>query len=40
MISNGNLHAMAFSYFVDVDEVRTADADSLCRTDVPWRRAL
>ena len=26
MISNGNLHAMAFSYFVDVDEVRTADA--------------
>jgi acyl-CoA synthetase (AMP-forming)/AMP-acid ligase II len=27
MISNGNLHAMAFSYFVDVDEVRTADAN-------------
>jgi long-chain acyl-CoA synthetase len=26
MISNANLHAMAFSYFVDVDEVRTADA--------------
>jgi acyl-CoA synthetase (AMP-forming)/AMP-acid ligase II len=26
MISNGNLHAMAFSYFVDVDEVRTTDA--------------
>jgi acyl-CoA synthetase (AMP-forming)/AMP-acid ligase II len=26
MISNGNLHAMAFSYFVDVDDVRTADA--------------
>ena len=26
MISNGNLHAMAFSYFVDVDEVCTADA--------------
>jgi acyl-CoA synthetase (AMP-forming)/AMP-acid ligase II len=26
MISNGNLHAMAFSYFVDVDEVRSADA--------------
>jgi acyl-CoA synthetase (AMP-forming)/AMP-acid ligase II len=26
MISNGNLHAMAFSYFVDVDEVRTSDA--------------
>lgn len=26
MISNGNLHAMAFSYFVDVDEVRAADA--------------
>lgn len=26
MISNGNLHAMAFSYFVDVDEVHTADA--------------
>jgi acyl-CoA synthetase (AMP-forming)/AMP-acid ligase II len=26
MISNGNLHAMAFSYFVDVDEVRPADA--------------
>ena len=26
MISNGNLHAMAFSYFVDVDEVPTADA--------------
>jgi acyl-CoA synthetase (AMP-forming)/AMP-acid ligase II len=25
MISNGNLHAMAFSYFVDVDEARTAD---------------
>src|SRR5262249_29765993 len=23
MISNANLHAMAFSYFVDVDEVRT-----------------
>lgn len=26
MISNGNLHAMAFSYFVDVDEVHTTDA--------------
>src|SRR5262245_53329023 len=26
MISNGNMHAMAFSYFVDVDEVRTTDA--------------
>jgi long-chain acyl-CoA synthetase len=26
MISNGNLHAMALSYFVDVDEVRAADA--------------
>jgi long-chain acyl-CoA synthetase len=26
MISNGNLHAMAFSYFVDVDEVFPADA--------------
>jgi long-chain acyl-CoA synthetase len=26
MISNGNLHAMAFSYFVDVDEVRASDA--------------
>jgi len=26
MISNGNLHAMAFSYFVDVDDVPTADA--------------
>jgi acyl-CoA synthetase (AMP-forming)/AMP-acid ligase II len=26
MISNGNLHAMAFSYFVDVDEVCTTDA--------------
>jgi acyl-CoA synthetase (AMP-forming)/AMP-acid ligase II len=26
MISNGNLHAMAFSYFVDVDEVRATDA--------------
>ena len=26
MISNSNLHAMAFSYFVDVDEVHTADA--------------
>ena len=26
MISNGNLHAMAFSYFVDVDKVRTSDA--------------
>ena len=26
MISNGNLHAMTFSYFVDVDEVRTTDA--------------
>lgn len=26
MISNGNLHAMAFSYFVDVDEVRSTDA--------------
>jgi long-chain acyl-CoA synthetase len=26
MISNGNLHAMAFSYFVDVDEVHIADA--------------
>ena len=26
MISNGNLHAMAFSYFVDVDEVRGTDA--------------
>jgi acyl-CoA synthetase (AMP-forming)/AMP-acid ligase II len=26
MISNGNLHALAFSYFVDVDEVRTSDA--------------
>ena len=26
MISNGNVHAMAFSYFVDVDEVRAADA--------------
>ena len=26
MISNGNLHAMAFSYFVDVDDVHTADA--------------
>ncbi len=26
MISNGNLHAMAFSYFVDVDEVRPKDA--------------
>jgi long-chain acyl-CoA synthetase len=26
MISHGNLHAMAFSYFVDVDEVHTADA--------------
>jgi acyl-CoA synthetase (AMP-forming)/AMP-acid ligase II len=27
MISNGNLHAMAFSYVVDVDEVHTADAN-------------
>ena len=26
MISNGNLHAMAFSYFVDVDEIRSTDA--------------
>src|SRR5262245_47789975 len=26
MISNGNLHAMAFSYFIDVDEVHAADA--------------
>ncbi|MGB0085140.1 MAG: AMP-binding protein [Rhodomicrobiaceae bacterium] len=26
MISNGNLHAMAFAYFVDVDEVRPEDA--------------
>jgi acyl-CoA synthetase (AMP-forming)/AMP-acid ligase II len=26
MISNGNLHAMAFSYFVDVDEVHPTDA--------------
>lgn len=26
MITNGNLHAMAFSYFVDVDEVRPSDA--------------
>ena len=26
MISNGNLHAMTFSYFVDVDEVRATDA--------------
>jgi long-chain acyl-CoA synthetase len=26
MISNGNLHAMAFSYFVDVDEVHITDA--------------
>jgi acyl-CoA synthetase (AMP-forming)/AMP-acid ligase II len=26
MISNGNLHAMAFSYFVDVDEICTTDA--------------
>jgi long-chain acyl-CoA synthetase len=26
MLSNGNLHAMAFSYFVDVDEVRASDA--------------
>jgi acyl-CoA synthetase (AMP-forming)/AMP-acid ligase II len=26
MITNGNLHAMAFSYFVDVDEVRASDA--------------
>ena len=26
MLSNGNLHAMAFSYFVDVDEVRATDA--------------
>jgi long-chain acyl-CoA synthetase len=26
MISNDNIHAMAFSYFVDVDEVRTSDA--------------
>ena len=27
MISTGNLHAMAFSYGVDVDEARTADAN-------------
>jgi acyl-CoA synthetase (AMP-forming)/AMP-acid ligase II len=27
MISNGNLHAMAFSYFVDVDAVHQADAN-------------
>jgi acyl-CoA synthetase (AMP-forming)/AMP-acid ligase II len=26
MISNGNIHAMAFSYFVDVDEVHGGDA--------------
>ncbi|MFZ1681401.1 MAG: AMP-binding protein [Rhizobiaceae bacterium] len=26
MITHGNIHAMAFSYFVDVDEVRAADA--------------
>ena len=26
MISNGNLHAMTFSYFVDVDEVHPTDA--------------
>ena len=26
MLSHGNLHAMAFSYFVDVDEVRPTDA--------------
>lgn len=26
MISNGNLHAMAFSYFVDVDDVHITDA--------------
>jgi long-chain acyl-CoA synthetase len=26
MISHGNLHAMAFAYFVDVDEVRPEDA--------------
>jgi acyl-CoA synthetase (AMP-forming)/AMP-acid ligase II len=26
MISNGNLHAMTFSYFVDVDDVHPADA--------------
>jgi acyl-CoA synthetase (AMP-forming)/AMP-acid ligase II len=27
MISNGNLHAMAFSYLVDVDEAHTSDAN-------------
>lgn len=26
MITHGNIHAMAFSYFVDVDEVRATDA--------------
>ena len=30
----------AFSYFVDVDEVRTTDATLLCRADVPWCRDL
>ena len=36
MITCGNIHAMAFSYFVDVDEVSRQRYRTLCRADQPW----